>query len=169
VGFTRRTASAYDARVNPKLRRLFAEYAEGHRHPTNRLTHKIAIPLIFFHLLAALDWIQFGMIPGTDWALTAGRMAFVGICGWYIAMSVRLGILLTVAFSLAFVFGPMTPGWLLWVLGVAGWGIQMAGHAVWERNSPSFANNLIQLLVGPVFFVALVTGDWKLDSEPRTA
>jgi uncharacterized membrane protein YGL010W len=38
--------------------------------------------------------------------------------------------------------------------------VQLAGHSVWEKNRPAFLKNLTHALVGPVFFMALLTGDW---------
>ena len=49
--------------MSPTLQRLFVEYADSHRHPTNRLTHKIAIPMIVFHIIAMLDWVKLVILP----------------------------------------------------------------------------------------------------------
>jgi uncharacterized membrane protein YGL010W len=46
--------------MTPRLIELFKEYESGHRHPTNQLTHKVAIPVILFHIIAMLDWIHLG-------------------------------------------------------------------------------------------------------------
>ena len=43
--------------LNARIRALFDDYASSHQHPTNRLTHKIAIPLIVLHIVAMLDWV----------------------------------------------------------------------------------------------------------------
>jgi uncharacterized membrane protein YGL010W len=54
----------------------------------------------------------------------------------------------------------MLPVWAVIAIAVGGWLIQLAGHAVWEKKSPSFLTNLAHALVGPIFFVALLTGDY---------
>src|SRR5579859_1504798 len=56
--------------LNPKLKAWFTEYADYHRHPTNRLTHKIAIPLIVFQVIAMLDWVHLANVPGLEGGLT---------------------------------------------------------------------------------------------------
>ena len=38
----------------------------------------------------------------------------------------------------------------------------MAGHLVWEKKAPNFTRNAIQALVGPIYFLALATGDWRM-------
>jgi len=44
-------------------------------------------------------------------------------------------------------------------------GDQLAGHVVWEKNSPAFLQNLLQALVGPLFFVAVLTGEWPRPAQ----
>ena len=45
-------------------------------------------------------------------------------------------------------------------IAIAGWLTQLAGHVVWEKRSPAFLTNLFQALIGPLFFVATLTGDF---------
>ncbi|MGZ3461157.1 MAG: Mpo1-like protein, partial [Archangium sp.] len=54
-------------------------------------------------------------------------------------------------------------------IAVVGWLVQLAGHAVWEKKSPSFFTNLVHALVGPLFFAALLTGDYKLGAQAQPA
>jgi len=51
---------------------------------------------------------------------------------------------------------------------LVGWTVQLAGHSVWEKNRPAFLKNMFQALIGPMFFVALLTGDWP-DKSPDAA
>lgn len=154
--------------MNPKLKRLFLEYDDFHRHPTNRLSHKIAIPLILFNVLAMLDWVSFAPIRGSfvD-PLTLAHLFLAAACIWYLLMSVKLGVIMTAALFALLALGREAPVSLVLVAGVAGWLIQFAGHYVWEKNAPNFLTNVIQLLVGPIYFVALLIGDWKLPA-PRS-
>ena len=148
--------------MKPKLEGLFVEYDDFHRHPTNRLTHKIAIPLILFNALAMFDWVALVPIPGSPgWSLTLAHILLVAAGAWYLAMSIKLGAIMTAA-----LLGILALGWgasvsLVLLAGAAGWLIQFAGHYVWEKKAPNFMTNAIQALVGPVYFVALLTGDWK--------
>lgn len=140
--------------MRPALVRLFEEYAESHRHPMNRLTHKVAIPLIVFQVIAMLDWIP---IAG---GVTAGHVAAALAVAWYLAMSPKLGLLLAVFFAVCFPIAAVTPKPVVLAIAVVAWIIQLAGHYVWEKKSPAFLANVVQTLVGPIFFVALLTGDW---------
>ena len=145
--------------LKPALVALFQDYADSHRHPTNRLTHKIAIPVIVFHIIAMLDWIKLGPVMG-GMALSVGYLAYVAAIGWYLSMNVRLGVIMAVLFALCFPLAAVTPKAVVIALAVFGWLIQLAGHSVWEKNRPAFLKNLMQALVGPLFFVAVLTGDW---------
>jgi len=145
------------------LHDLFTEYTEYHRHPVNILIHKIAVPLIFFNAMAMLDWVVLGQIPGSPgWPMTMGQL-FVVLCAiWYLAMDLKLGVVLTLAFAAMLALGHATPAWAVIALGLFGWAIQMAGHFVWEKKAPNFTKNAVQALVGPIYFLALATGDWRM-------
>ena len=47
--------------MRPSLERLFGEYYAYHTDPTNVAIHKVAIPLIVYHVLAMLDWVPLGL------------------------------------------------------------------------------------------------------------
>jgi len=147
--------------MNPKLTALFAEYAQAHAHPTNQLTHKLAIPMIVFHIVAMLDWVTLFTL-GNGFRLTAGMVLLALTAAWYLKMSVKLGVIILVAASLSFPLGRMLPWWVIVAIAAGGWLIQLAGHVVWEKKSPSFLTNLVHALVGPAFFVAKLTGDWPV-------
>lgn len=150
--------------MSPTLTRLFEEYAADHRHPMNRLTHKVAIPFITFHVMAMLGWVQLG----APFAVGAWRVTpTLGVVGWllatlvYLRWSVPLGLGMSALLALCLPLGAVTPGWLVVVIAVVAWVIQLAGHAVWEKNRPSFTKNIQQMLVGPIFFLAVLTGAWR--------
>jgi uncharacterized membrane protein YGL010W len=145
--------------MSPALRALFQDYAESHQHPTNRLTHKVAIPLIVFHIVAMLDWVHLFTVGGV--AVTLGMVGVAAAMVWYLRMSVKLGLLMAVCFALCFPLARMTPWPVVVGIAVVGWLVQLAGHAVWEKKSPAFLTNLLQALVGPLFFLAVLTGDWR--------
>lgn len=144
--------------MNPKLRALFEEYADAHRHPINRLTHKIAIPLIVFHIVAMLDWIPLGRIGGFQ--LTLAYPAYLATVAWYLSLSPKLGLVMAGLYALCFPLAWVTPWPVVVAVAVFGWLVQLAGHVVWEKRSPAFVRNLVQALVGPLFFVAALFGMW---------
>jgi len=146
--------------LDPRLVTWFQDYADGHRHPTNRLTHKIAIPVIVFHILAMLDWVHLVALPGVGFPLTLGHLGWLVASVWYLSLNVRLGLIMAFLFGLCFPLAAVTPWWAVVALAVFGWGIQLAGHSVWEKNRPAFLKNIGHALIGPLFFVAVLTRDW---------
>lgn len=160
--------------LKPQVLALFDDYASSHQHPVNRLTHKVAIPLIVLHALAMLDWVRLVAVPGIPGgALTLGHVAWLLGSLWYLRADVKLGVILTVATFLCFPLGRLLSTGALIAIAVVAWTVQFAGHAVWEKKQPSFFTNLVHALVGPMFFVALLTGDYALKpasaSEPARA
>lgn len=154
---------------NPRLQALFEDYASSHQHPTNRLTHKVAIPFIVLHIVAMLDWVKLVAVPALPGGvLTLGMVAWALAAVWYVRADVKLGLMVSAAMALCFPLGRVLSDvsiWLVVGIAVSGWLIQLAGHAVWEKKSPSFLTNMVHALVGPLFFVALLTGDYAI--KPR--
>ena len=155
--------------MNPRLVTLFESYADFHRHPINQLTHKIAIPLIVFHIIAMLGWIRLlplAAIPGGY--LTAAHLAYFLAIGWYFTMDAKLAVVMAFLFALCFPIAQWTStATVIWIA-VLGWVIQLAGHVVWEKRAPAFLTNIFQTLIGPLFFVAVLTGRWKTPSVTKT-
>lgn len=136
---------------------LLKLYAEYHRDQRNIATHLIGVPLIVFALGVLLArpaygvgglvltpaWIVFAL--GTAWYLTRGQFA-LGV-----AVSVTTGVLFAAGQPLA--AGSAT-AWLGWGVGlfVVGWIIQFLGH-YYEGRKPAFADDIVGLLVGPMFVV----------------
>lgn len=146
--------------MRDSLVRLLDDYASFHTHRMNRLTHEVAIPLIMFHIVAMLDWVALGSLSVFGHALTLAHVLLLGAGCWYFWMAPRLALLVVVPMALCIPLGRVTPPWVVITIAVVGWVIQFAGHVVWEKRSPAFLANAMQFLVGPIFFVALVTGAW---------
>ena len=144
--------------MHPRTLAWFEQYAEDHRHPMNRLTHKLAIPMIVFHIMAMLSKLPLGG-EAAPW-LTVGLVAGLFAGGFWVFHLPKAGAILTVAALAIGPLGARLPWSVLVGIAVVGWTVQLAGHSVWERNRPSFLTNLFQSLVGPLFFTALITGEW---------
>lgn len=137
---------------------LLAMYAAYHRDRRNIATHFIGIPLIVYAaaiLLArpgfeiaglALTPIHLVLLLSTLWYLTRGALV-LGL-----VTSAVNGVLTALALPLAAL---PTAQWLGWGLGlfVLGWVIQFVGHK-YEGRKPAFVDDLVGLLVGPMFVVA---------------
>lgn len=148
---------------------LMAQYAAYHRDRRNIATHFVGIPLIVFaigvllaraqfdiaglHLSAA--WLTWG--AATIWYLTRGNLV-LGL-----ATAGVNAVLMALAHPLAL---GSTASWLAWGLGsfIVGWIIQFVGH-YYEGRKPAFVDDLIGLLVGPMFVVgeALFALGWGRD------
>lgn len=138
---------------------LMAQYASYHRDRRNIATHFVGIPLIVFAagvLLARLQfealglsfngaWAVWGL--STAWYLTRGNLV-LGL-----AVSAVNGLLMALAAPLAD-HSLSTAHWLAWGLGsfVLGWIFQFVGH-YYEGKKPAFVDDLVGLLVGPMFVV----------------
>jgi uncharacterized membrane protein YGL010W len=158
--------------LKPALANLFQSYADSHRHPTNRLTHKIAIPMIVFHIIAMLDWVRFTdggvhvIFQAGGPGLSLATLIFAAAVTWYLSMNVKLGLVMAVLYGVCFPLGWFAPWPVVVTFAVVGWLIQLAGHSVWEKNRPAFLTNMLQALVGPLFFAAVLLGDWPAKTVP---
>jgi uncharacterized membrane protein YGL010W len=137
---------------------LLVQYAAYHRDRRNIVSHFVGVPLIVFAigvLLARPALLAAGH------ALTPAWIVFAFAAAWYVT---RGRPLLGVATS-AVVAGLLwlgervadasIPVWLAWGAGmfVIGWVIQFVGHW-YEGRKPAFVDDLVGLLVGPMFVVA---------------
>jgi uncharacterized membrane protein YGL010W len=136
---------------------LLAQYAEYHRDRRNIVTHFVGIPMIVFAVgvLLARPSVSVG-----GFELTAAWVAFALSAAWYLtrgelalgaATTLGVGLMITLAHPLA---GGSTASWLGWGVGsfVLGWIIQFVGH-YYEGRKPAFADDIVGLLVGPMFVV----------------
>jgi uncharacterized membrane protein YGL010W len=137
---------------------LLAQYALYHRDRRNIVSHFVGVPMIVFGigvLLARATLPAFGL------SLTPAWIAFALSAAWYltrgnlalgIAVSVAVGVLIRLGHEVA--GGGVAP-WLAWGVGffVVGWIIQFVGHW-YEGKKPAFVDDLIGLLVGPMFVTA---------------
>lgn len=156
--------------MKPQVAELMAEYAECHRHPVNLLIHKLAIPLIVFHVVAMLDWVSLGgwtLSTGLEVTLAWPALALVGV--WYVWGAPGLAPYVIAHFLLCLVIAQISPVWVVIAVAVGAWVLQLLGHAVWEGRSPALLRNIIQLLIGPLFIVAVATGAWPPPDEQEAA
>lgn len=129
----------------------FSDYAAFHRTPGNKLFHRLGIPIIMLSLLGMLERVAVFQSASLNIDLAMILIAASGI--YYLALEWRLGSAM-IAVSVAMYFaGAAMPMWLLISLFVAGWIFQGIGHAVYEKRQPAFAQNLLHLLIGPLWIL----------------
>lgn len=137
-----------------------AFYQAYHRNRWNVATHFVGIPSIIIGLLVPMGWVRAEISTIT----ISGALVFVAaIAVYYLLLDVRLALSILVFIAPAFYAAdtiaqlPWTSS-LLWflLLFIGGWIFQLIGHSVFEKRKPAFVDNLIQLLIGPLFLVAEV-------------
>lgn len=133
-----------------------AQYAAYHLDARNVATHVVGVPMIVLAvatLLARPAW-EVGGLPLSGAALVsvASVLFYLRLDARFgAAMAVWLAVNLAVAQALAAL---PTAVWLGWGVGlfVVGWAIQFLGHH-FEGRKPAFVDDIMGLLIGPLFLV----------------
>jgi uncharacterized membrane protein YGL010W len=134
-----------------------SNYADYHRDRRNIATHFVGIPVIVLSIAALLSRpaVDVGGLP-----LSPALAAIAGTCVFYLRLDLRYGVTMTALMGLAAAFGAhvatwSTTAWLATSLGmfVGGWAMQFVGH-FFEGRKPAFVDDLVGLVVGPLFVVA---------------
>ncbi len=134
-----------------------SQYAEYHRDRRNIATHFVGIPLI---VLAVAELLS---RPGLDVAglwLSPAALVAAAAAIFYLRLDLRYGLLMSALLLLSLWFGAAlaVQSTTLWLsvgvaLFVVGWIIQFVGH-YYEGRKPAFVDDLMGLLVGPLFVAA---------------
>ena len=136
---------------------LMTQYAAYHRDRRNIATHFVGIPLIVFAISVLLARAEFAL---GDTPMNAAIVLWALSSLWYLtrgnlvlgaATALVNGVLTALAMTAA---QGSTTSWLLIGVGsfVVGWIIQFIGH-YYEGRKPAFVDDLVGLLVGPMFVV----------------
>ncbi|SHM35840.1 DUF962 domain-containing protein [Phytopseudomonas punonensis] len=134
-----------------------AQYAAYHRDRRNIATHFIGIPMIVLAVTVLLS--RPGFVVGGLWLSPASLAALLSTL-FYLRLDVRFGVIMGALFGLCLWFsaGLAMAGTLLWLSGglglfVVGWVIQFVGH-YYEGRKPAFVDDVMGLIIGPLFVVA---------------
>jgi uncharacterized membrane protein YGL010W len=148
------------------------QYATYHRDRRNIATHFVGIPMIVVAIAILLSR------PGFEvgGVLLSPAMAFcLGSVIFYWLLDVRFGLTMTLLLGLSLWAGQVvaaqsTATWLGAGVGlfVVGWVFQFVGH-YYEGRKPAFVDDLVGLIVGPLFVVAEVGFSLGLRDEVRRA
>jgi uncharacterized membrane protein YGL010W len=134
-----------------------SNYAAYHRDPRNIATHFIGIPLIVLAVTVLLSRPAFEI-----WGLTISPalIAAAAASAYYLKLSRGLGLAMAALLALGVWFGSWAAGlptaaWLAVGVGgfAVGWAFQFIGH-FWEGRNPAFVDDLMGLIIGPLFVVA---------------
>ena len=137
-----------------------SNYADYHRDRRNIATHFVGIPAIVLGVATLLSRPAFDV--GLPLALSPAVVLVLGFVAFYLRLDVRFGLAMTAvmapAVALGAWFGAQTTAvWLAGGIGlfVGGWIVQFVGH-IFEGRKPAFVDDLIGLVVGPLFVFAEV-------------
>jgi uncharacterized membrane protein YGL010W len=139
------------------LTEQLSTYAAYHRDRRNIALHFVGIPLIVMavEILLSRPAFTIGPILVTPAAIMSAIVAL-----YYLRLDLRLGLLMAASLALGVWFGAVMAAqtshiWLGTGIGlfVIGWAIQFVGH-IYEGRKPAFLDDVIGLVIGPLFVVA---------------
>jgi uncharacterized membrane protein YGL010W len=135
-----------------------ANYAAYHRERRNIATHFVGIPMIVLSIAVLLSRPVLLHVGGFPLApiLPVTLLSIL----FYLRLDARFGVTMAILLGLACWAGARiaampTTEWLVLGIGlfVVGWIIQFIGH-IFEGRKPAFVDDLVGLLIGPLFVVA---------------
>lgn len=136
---------------------LLTQYAAYHRDRRNIATHFVGVPMIVFGVGVLLGSVIF-VVNGV--AVSAAWVAFALAAAWYLSRGLAIGLATSAVVGVLILLAHQAAGGTLasvlaWGVGFffVGWVIQFIGH-YYEGRKPAFVDDLVGLLVGPMFIVA---------------
>lgn len=139
------------------LTEQLANYAAYHRDRRNIATHFVGIPLI---VAAVAILLSRPALAVGEIALSPAVLAALAASLYYLRLDRPFGAVMSFLMLAAACLGTQvaaldTPSWLGWGIGlfVFGWILQFIGH-YWEGRKPAFVDDIMGLVIGPLFVVA---------------
>jgi uncharacterized membrane protein YGL010W len=132
------------------------QYAKYHRDPRNIMTHLVGVPMIVLSIILLLSKTLFTAgIP-----VSISLILIVVSSLYYLKLHLLLGVSMVAYMALAYWVSSLIRvqfenAWVFIAIGlfVVGWIIQFVGH-IFEGKKPAFVDDLMGLLIGPVFVLA---------------
>jgi uncharacterized membrane protein YGL010W len=137
------------------LEENLTQYAAYHRDRRNIATHLVGVPLIVFAVLLAAETVP---IPFGAATFTLAGFLWLATSMYYLRLDVGLGLAMAAVLFAMFAGANEvaarvgTAAALGWALGIftVGWAIQFLGHK-FEGMKPAFFDDVMQLVIGPLF------------------
>ncbi len=125
-----------------------ANYAAYHRDRRNIATHFVGVPLI---VLAVAILLSRPSIELAGFRFNPAMLVAAASVAFYLALHIGYGLVMAVLMALAvWVAGAVaalsTAAWL-------GWGVSLFLGHWYEGRKPAFVDDLVGLLIGPLFLV----------------
>ena len=134
-----------------------SQYAAYHRDRRNIATHFVGIPMIVLAVVVLLARPSFEF---AGLVLSPASLAVVAATQYYLRLDLRFGFAMAFFLGICLAGAQATAGlstgaWATWGVGlfVVGWVIQFVGH-VFEGRKPAFVDDIMGLIIGPLFVVA---------------
>jgi uncharacterized membrane protein YGL010W len=142
------------------LTQQLTQYAAYHRDRRNIATHFAGIPMIVL-ALAVLLGRPASLFAPLALTVSPAWLLFGAATLYYLVLDVPLGLMMALFSALCVAGGQWlaaqpTAVWLASGVGLfaLGWVFQFVGHIAYEHRKPAFADDLIGLLIGPLFVLA---------------
>lgn len=135
------------------VQEYFCEYEEHHCNKYNKLTHYFGIPLIIIGLMGLLARIPYALeVSGyrIDFAIITAVVVYLL---FYVRMHFVLSLFMLACFAGFYVAAQYMSMIILWSVFIVGWILQLLGHVIFEKEKPSFVDNLVHLLIGPLWIL----------------
>ena len=149
-----------------------AQYAAYHRDRRNVATHFVGIPLI---VVAVEGLLSRSSLAVSGVSVSPALVASIAAAAFYVALDRRYGLAMAGVLGAALAGGARlaagsTASWLALSIGlfVVGWAFQFVGH-FFEGRKPAFVDDLVGLIIGPLFVVAEAGFALGLRDEVREA
>ncbi len=129
------------------LTQWFDLYGESHQNQTNILIHKVAVPLIYFSVVALIF-----SIPGLIGDIVLGVTCFAALT-FYFLLNIKLGLLMSVYTGICIYCAALLNDNIVVTavaIFVVAWIFQFVGHKI-EGKKPSFFDDVQFLLIGPAW------------------
>ncbi|MDR5784374.1 DUF962 domain-containing protein [Caballeronia sp. LZ065] len=152
-----------------------SQYAAYHRDTRNVATHVVGIPLIVLAIAALLSRPAWPVFSGAL-SVTPAAILFALATMFYLKLDLPLGFGMGIVSAASAWFGhwlamQTTTLWLATGIGlfVTGWAFQLVGHLRFEHRKPAFVDDVIGLLIGPLFILVELLSAWGLRRDLHVA
>ena len=150
------------------LTEQLTNYASYHRNPKNIATHFVGIPMIVVAVVVFLARLTFDLL---GLPISLATIGVIASSMYHMKLDIKLGYAMAVFLLGSLWFGQIvaeesTTIWLSVSIGLffIGWVIQFIGH-YFEGRKPAFVDDIMGLIIGPLFVmaeIAFILG-WRLE------
>ena len=150
-----------------------AQYAFYHQNEKNVQTHFVGIPMIVLAVTTLLSRPVLGQWGALS--LTPALLVALLSTLFYLRLDLRFGLVMGVLLALFVAVGQWfaAQSTIVWLVGgvglfVVGWAFQFLGH-YYEGKKPAFVDDLVGLLIGPLFLLAELAFAFHVRLEVQTS